>query len=418
MVDEFDLERERRIVRSGVRDTFTPYQPIMDTELFFGRQTEVSAIIQQLNTPGQHSLLFGDRGVGKSSLANIASEFLKSLAGNMRITKRCDSTDNFRSIVEPLLSHVGIDIRVAKMSEAKTEAGDAGLNAGFAKAGVQASSTSAKESTGYSARASSPSWVAEHVGSLEALFLIDEVDVIPPKEKGKLAELVKQLSDMGSKLKVLVVGIAETAVELTNGHPSVERALKETRLRKMSDEEVESLISSGAEKLRITFSPAATRKIVSISSGYPHFAHLLALKSAEIVIGNGGREVQLFHILEATNTATGDAEGSLRVKYDQFVRSANTDEFRRILVAAAAIEADEFSAEKLRGSYRALWSKKISQGWLNNYLQKIVSNDDSRILRRVAKGIYRFADPRMKSYVRLANLSDFSDPEDDSREHS
>ena len=196
MPSDFDLEKERRIVNSGIRNIFTPYQPVMDRDLFFGRQSEVAGIIQQLNTPGQHSLLFGDRGVGKSSLANIASDVLKPLAGDVRLVKRCDSTDTFRTIVEPLLLKVGIDLRVTSTAVEKKEGGDAGINAGFAKAGVNSTTTGKTSFDGVANKADSPGWVAEQVGTLEALFLLDEIDVIPSGEKEKVAEFIKQLNDI------------------------------------------------------------------------------------------------------------------------------------------------------------------------------------------------------------------------------
>src|SRR5689334_13195709 len=104
MSDPFGLDREKRILNSGVRSIFTPHQPIQSIELFFGRSKEVSAIIEQLNTPGQHALLFGDRGVGKSSLANVASDLVLSrLSGGKFWNKRCDSTDSFKTLfIEPL----------------------------------------------------------------------------------------------------------------------------------------------------------------------------------------------------------------------------------------------------------------------------------------------------------------------------
>ena len=80
--DLFGIEREEKIKLSGARDIFTPHQPIHSLELFFGRANEVRALIEHLNTPGQHALLFGDRGVGKSSLANVASELLLSKLAN------------------------------------------------------------------------------------------------------------------------------------------------------------------------------------------------------------------------------------------------------------------------------------------------------------------------------------------------
>lgn len=77
--DMFGLARERKINASSVRKVFTPHEPIRDQQLFFGRQREVQSLIEQLNTPGQHALLFGDRGVGKSSLANVAADLILSV---------------------------------------------------------------------------------------------------------------------------------------------------------------------------------------------------------------------------------------------------------------------------------------------------------------------------------------------------
>lgn len=118
-MDLFGLEKEGKIIRSGVRHIFTPYQPIKNTELFFGRAKEVQNIIQQLNTPGQHSVLFGERGVGKSSLANVACNTLKILTNDKLIVKRCDSSDTFATIVEYLLKEVGIDLQISSSQHQK-----------------------------------------------------------------------------------------------------------------------------------------------------------------------------------------------------------------------------------------------------------------------------------------------------------
>lgn len=411
-MDLFDLEKEKKIIGSGVRNIFTPYQPIMDKDLFFGRSKEVANIIRQLNTPGQHSVLFGDRGVGKSSLANISAEMLKGLAGGKLIKKRCDSQDNFKTIIESLLTEVGINLQITSLQHEKAEGGKAGLSIpAIVNAGIDTKTINTTSTKGLEDKATSPSWVAQQVKTLNALFLLDEIDVIAKEEKWKIAELVKQLSDEGSGLKFLIVGIAETASQLTHGHESVQRCLKETPLRKMSDPEIECIIKSGAEKVGLNFAPSAIRKIVKVSSGYPHFAHLLALKASEAAIGEGRKDIQLGHIQSATNDATGDAEGILRTKYNDAIRSSNTEEFKKILVAAATINQEEFSAANLRDSYYVLWGAHIEQYWLNNYLQKIVANDSSSILRRLAKGVYKFTDPRMPSYIRLANLAILPDVE-------
>ena len=408
MIEGLVLDSEELIANSGIRDVFTPHTPINDAALFSGRSEEVAGIIAQINTPGQHSLLFGDRGVGKSSLARIASQ-LGAARKNMKvIVKNCVKADGFREIVAPLLRELEIDVSLISVEESDSK--ERNLNAGMNLIGASAARASGnlKKREGFAQKADSPAWVAEQVGAAEILFLIDEIDVIPYSEKEKVAELVKQLSDSNSSLKLLIVGIADTAVELTNGHPSVQRVLREIRLKKMSDVEVEALVLSGAKKANIRFEDSSVEKIVALSSGYPHFAHLLALKAAEIVISRRERVVLRRHIDEASDDAAGDADGSLRGMYGAVVRSAQTDAYKKILVAAAAVDADEIKAKSLRESMFKLWGEEVSQQWLNNFFKRIVGNDGTTILTRLGKGVYKFSDPRMKSYIRIVNFENFS----------
>lgn len=123
MINSYDLETfgedERRIKKSKVRYIFTPHKPIDDERIFKGRTEEMKQILSTLNTPEQHALLFGDRGVGKSSLANMAAKQLINITGQKLIIKRCDSSDNFLSIVEPVLDEIGYSPRTKSITTQK-----------------------------------------------------------------------------------------------------------------------------------------------------------------------------------------------------------------------------------------------------------------------------------------------------------
>lgn len=392
--DYFGLQGEKRIKKSGVRDVFTPHQPVMSVNLFFGREKEVTSIIKHLNTPGQHALLYGNRGVGKSSLANITAEvLLKNLMDSQIIKKRCDSTDNFVSVVGEILVHVGIDVHEKSVKKGSS----AGANS-FVSIGKNHDS----ESMGFSERALSPSWVAKQVSSLDALYVLDEVDALKlAEDKEKIAEFIKQLSDAGAKLKILIVGIAETPSELTAGHPSVSRCLREVPLGNMKPSELKEIITEGANKLKLKFETRVINKIVNLSSGYPHFTHLLALKSCEEAIIEERTNVNYEDLKNALHKAMEDSEGTLRTVYNQAIRSSSV-EYSKILLAIALCPSFEIKAKEIRTQYETIHGSNISQGTLNNFFQRLVSDDDTAILRRLAKGIYKFNDPRMPSFIRIA----------------
>lgn len=399
--DPFGLQREQKIIASNVRKIFTPHQPVNSTTLFLGRQNEVQKLVEHINTPGQHSLLYGERGVGKSSLANIAAELLISQLIKGRLyKKRCDSKDTFDSVVALPLRAAGVDPSITGQTNTLREGGDAGLKIPVLKAGVHTE----RESTKTSRPAQlSPSLVAEQLSSFQGLLLVDEADAIATADdKKRLSELIKLLSDNGSEFKILVVGIAETAEELTAGHPSVQRCLKETKLKRMLPNELALIVTEGAKKIGIVFDLAVVHAIVRLSAGYPHFTHLLALKCAEEAIAADRENIVLDDLNRAMDLAVEDAEGTLRRIYNNAIRSYSTSMYEDILCAAASLSRDEFSAGQLRSALEALTNSAITQASLNNFLKRLISDNSSTILVRKAKGIYKFADPRMPSFVRIA----------------
>lgn len=376
--EEIFYEDERRLKESGVRNVFTPHTPINQENLFRGRITEVQQILSTLNTPGQHVLLFGDRGVGKSSLANIASSKLIKIAGKDLVIKRCSKSDSFSTIFESALMKCGIDISIQSKN----------ISGSFSIKGIGCQEST--EYNGFMDKVQSPSWIYEKLKDLNTLLLIDEFDSIQNKEdKHKVAELIKLLSDSNSSFKIFVVGIAESAEELTAGHPS------------------------GSAKLKLNFTRDAKFRICRLSSGYPHFTHLISLKSAEGAIINEVTDIDIDDVNEAIEKSILDCENSLRQSYDETVKSSSTMIVYRKILYATALCYDEFIRSKsIRFIYNLIFDEEITQQRLNQYLSKLVSNSNDKILRRLTKGVYRFTDPRMSSYIRLVQSDMYSDKEE------
>src|SRR5262249_44945864 len=54
-----------------ITDAFSPGAPIQEKDLFAGRSPELQALTDAIFQRGRHAVLFGERGVGKTSMANI-----------------------------------------------------------------------------------------------------------------------------------------------------------------------------------------------------------------------------------------------------------------------------------------------------------------------------------------------------------
>src|SRR4051812_42616126 len=87
-----------RIAR--VADVFTPGAPVDDYTLFGGRREQIIDVINTVGQRGQHVMLYGERGVGKTSLANMLSAIFKdkALTKLASVGVNCQTNDSFASI--------------------------------------------------------------------------------------------------------------------------------------------------------------------------------------------------------------------------------------------------------------------------------------------------------------------------------
>jgi replication-associated recombination protein RarA len=73
-MDETDfLDRTRRVA-----EAFRPSAPIDRRDLFAGRAEQIAELFSIVSQPGQHAIVYGERGVGKTSLALVAAELLRA----------------------------------------------------------------------------------------------------------------------------------------------------------------------------------------------------------------------------------------------------------------------------------------------------------------------------------------------------
>lgn len=405
----FFVKKDERIRKSGIREIFTPYHPVNSIELFFGRQREIKRIAEYINTPGQHALIFGERGVGKSSLANMAIELLFSGIINGRLfRKRCDSEDSFESIIQEPFLEKKVDTLHCKSVDSFESYKKASLKIPIANAGLQTKTITSNE---YISNPITPSYAAKVLINLSGILVIDEADILCKSVKQKLAEFVKILSDNKSNFKVLIVGIASTVGELLLYHESIQRCLKETRIFPMSPEELKLIITKGSEKFReknnirkikIYFLPEVIKKIVGLSNGYPYYTQLLALKCSEEAISTQKEIIDKKVLNKALEEAALDFEQSLQCCYEKSVGYPQNDKIISLLIVASLTEDEAFDAKDILQSYKERNFSDIKQDQLNCMMNEL-SKRDKNIFTEISKGVYKFSDPRMPSFVKFTN---------------
>ncbi|MEH2260369.1 nSTAND1 domain-containing NTPase [Nostoc sp.] len=226
-------QQEKLLILNTV---FTPSAPITTKDLFFGRIFYVNKVIDAIIEKGQHAVLYGERGVGKTSLANIINQILDSNSINIsKVT--CNRTEDFGEIWIKALKRIFINLKSRE-------------GIGFIKQESHESFSIDKFlPTGKEVKPGDVINLLEQL-QFNTLFIFDEFDNVgDSKIQAKFADTIKALSDSVPQVTILVVGIADSVNDLIGNHPSLERCLKQIKLPVMPDEELQKIIDNGLEKL-------------------------------------------------------------------------------------------------------------------------------------------------------------------------
>ncbi len=387
------------IDKRGVRKTFTPHKPVSEVQSLLGRQPELMRILGCLDTPGRHVLLYGDRGVGKSSLVKVVPHLIASKKMHKCIYITCDSRTTFKSLARAILSKLDIS-GIEESTFAREETMKANVSAVVATGELNSKKTTTikKPITDLS-----PSAVASLLETQKpSLIAIDEADTISdPTDKGQLAELLKLLSDADSNLKLIVVGIADTARELTGGHPSVQRCLDEVKLGRMKNEDIRQLVLQGMHRLKFDCEPQVATEVAKLANGFPYFAHIVGLNLAALAVVEGRKHIRQSHVAKALLHSAESAEQSLKDAYEDATRSSTTLAYKQVVNAAAHIELPEFSLKDVKTRFSELYKRTLSDSTCSNVFRRLAGENGGHVLRRSGRGVYRFADPRMPSFARM-----------------
>lgn len=396
--DKFKAKVDRH---SNVQDVFTPSSPIKDPDNLKGRDKEIETILTTIISKGRHGLIFGDRGIGKSSLAiSSLNGALKAKIHKGSIIKvQCGESSTFEKIIKKALVETDPDYASYKMEETVKTSGSIGVpKVVSGERHVEIKKIIEKEKI-------DPQQAADAIKDLNAILLIDEFDVTSEEVKKSVAELIKQLSDNESTIKIIIVGISNDGASLVAQHPSVTRCLDEIKLERVSNTDIKKIIDDGEGKLLIKFNSDIKDKIIKISNGFPYFTHLLGLRCSEVALSQNKATVDEYVFKEALTLAVKSSEGSLIRNYELATKSSRNNNYPKILLAAAKIKSSSFTTKE--------WIEKIEEETgvaynnqsMSNFIGRLMSTDKGGIIEKVSHGVYRIKDPRMASFIIMNDIS-------------
>lgn len=371
---------------------FTPSAPIMRRDLFFGRMKHVEQVIDAINEPGQHAVLYGDRGVGKTSLANILSE---SITGIVIAKVTCNRTENFKAIWAKVFRRITIMTKSQGFGfTAEEREKSAQLNLFESQPG-EADSTDILETLEFL--------------TTPILFIFDEFDSVRDEQaRVKFADTIKILSDNSPHVTILLVGVAQNVNELIGLHPSNERCIKQIRLQRMSADELTQIVKNGVEKLEMSIDPFVQLDIVEFSQGFPHYTHLLTKYAAKVALTAKSNHIDRNYFDLGIEDALANVYETIRDLYQGAVISTHKGSiFANVLHACALAKEDEhgtFGAIDLEPHLHKLTGQIYRVPSFAYHLNRLCKEERGPVLVTVGSSKlhrYKFRHPLLRAFIRI-----------------
>ncbi len=373
---------------------FSPSAPIDEAALFAGRQPQLRKLIDAALEKGKHAVLYGERGVGKTSLVKVFRLLFPSITNKVSlIREQCDVGDTFssiwRKVFKDIRATVTIDgeervITIADLYEGEITSDDVRREL---------------------AKAFAPNEIP--------VIVIDEFDRTSPELRQEMASAIKDLSDDGVNVTVIMVGVADDIGDLFRGHQSIPRCIEQVPMPRMSSDEMKEIINKRLPRLGMKIVGDAMWKIVTLSRGLPSYVHLLGVNAVQSAIANRRLQIPESDVDAAIKRAIDKSQESVRSSYATAVHTNRTDTlFKEVLLACALAKCDErgfFTPNAVIAPLTSIVNRTMEIANFQNHLKKFIGEDRGQILIRRGKERaykFRFQDPMMQPFVIMKGVEE------------
>lgn len=375
MVEPDPVAKVQRLAQ--VSRAFTPAAPVGNYGLFAGRFDQIRSCLDAFNQRGLHIAVYGERGVGKTSLANVLPVIIMGAEieeiGAVRVD--CNTNDNYSTIWRKVFR----EIREwgPSLSELPDHIDD-------------------PEEIRF--------WLRDL--NREALIVLDEFDRMENDEAlSLLADTVKTLSDHGTGVTLMFVGVADSVEHLLGEHESIVRNIRQIPIHRMSRDEMETLLEKGFGQVEgLAATEFAIDRIIYAAEGLPHFAHLLGLGASHTTVADDRNVVEQRDVETAESLAV--LTHSMHSEYRRATDSPQPGHlFEQVLLACAYAARDGlgyFRAADVRGPLSAIVGRNMTLQQFQRHLAEL-SGDRQTLYREgeLRRRAYRFRNPLFQPFVKM-----------------
>ncbi|RIK84561.1 MAG: hypothetical protein DCC68_00965 [Planctomycetota bacterium] len=397
-------QSERDELEFQLGQYFKPNMPINREDLFSGRQAQCQDVLSAINQQGQHVILYGERGVGKTSLANMLMFRLRNPGGRVLAPHiNCAGNSDYSTIWKALLDDIAY----------RSEKAGEKLPRSVAKLIHEFENGLRVDFSPELARRVMIDLVDDDA-TLCVVLVVDEFDTMKDAESREaMAETIKYFSDRNVPATIVLIGVADDVDSLIEEHQSIERCVAQVRMPRMSRDEVEMIITSGLEKTGMEIDKAGLHEISRIAIGLPHYAHLLGLHSGRCALQEMSKQIHQTHVSAAVRVATGKAQVTIHNAYKRATISTKKNAlYKQVLVACAMAETDEFgyfSPADVREPLERILKREYGIEAFARHLHAFSESDRGPVLKKadwVNRPRFRFENPLMQPFVLMKGMED------------
>ncbi|MBC9032803.1 ATP-binding protein [Sphingomonas sp. JC676] len=288
--------REITRARFAMMNMFTPTQPVTNRASFAGRLGMLSRLISAIETQRSHVVLYGERGIGKTSLLHVLTDVAREssyIVSYATCGASSDFSEMFRAVLEdvPVLFHRGV-----------------APTTGEAESG---GSLSDRLPSGRFGSRELADLCSEIVGT-RVLIILDEYDrVDDPKFRQSVAELIKNLSDRAARVQIIIAGVAPNLQELMGYAPSIRRNVIGLPMPRLQESEIQEMIAIGEAAAGIRFDAKFGHLVSLLALGSPYLARLLCHHAGLEALDQGRLTVDVGHLRAALDLVIAETEGRM-----------------------------------------------------------------------------------------------------------